>query len=410
MTLNHHQKHIAILVYYSLKDPLCEGLMLSYLKALKDNYTVFHLITYEQKKYELSLDEIRELKIQLLNEFNIVWYPMRYTTGRFFLIKKATSALSGINLIRKINQKNPLKLICGMATLAGTFAFMASRLLKIKYCQFTYEPHSLIMMESGKMSATSIRFKIARYFESKIGLQSEYVACTTRHMVDDLRKLGARGKLYRIPTSVDEEVNRFSESARARIRKELGLTSEPLLIYPGKFGGMYRQRETISLLSEWLKLYPTGHVLIITDFDLKQIQAWFREIGTDEHKVHIRGTVPLKLIPEYLSASDLGLIAYENFDSRKYCSPVKTGEFLMCGIPYLVQVGTSEDDEIAEKYGVGAVMPTFDASGLLSCKPQMDQLLGEDKITQRNRCRLAGENYRGKRNALQSMREIFNTC
>lgn len=408
--VNENKKHIVIFLYYSLKDPLCEGLMLSYLKALREDNTIFHLITYEQKKFAVLPEEMHVLKERLFLDHHIQWYPRQFTSGRFFLLKKGVSAIQGIRLVLKINRKSPLSLICGMATLAGTFAFIASRLLRVPYCQFTYEPHSLIMMESGRMSASSLRYKIARYFEKKIGLQSEYVACTTKHMVNDLKAMGAKGKLLRIPTSVDEDLNKFDEHARDKIRLELGLTSEPLIIYPGKFGGMYRQKATIELLTAWTRLFPSGHVLIITDYDLSEIQNWLSECNAEMTRFHLKSTVPLHMIPQYVSAADMGLIAYENFESRKYCSPVKTGEFLMCGVPILVQAGTSEDDEIALKNRVGAVLTTFDTEGLTACHETMKNLLSEDKTQLRQRCRETAISYRGKKNALQLMKDIFNHC
>lgn len=402
------KKNILIILYYSLRDPLCEGLILSHIKSLTSDATRFYLITYEQEKFQYSDKETKELQRSLDAKFQISWYPMKYRSGRFFMIKKVISAFEGLRMSWVINQKNKLSLICAMGTLAGTFAFITSRILQKPFCQFTYEPHALIMMQSGRMSANSLRFKLARYFENKIGLCSEYVVCTTRHMVDELRKSGAQGKLLRLPSSVDESLHQFDALSRKTIRAKFGIHDDsPVLIYPGKFGGMYRQKETIQLITHWLEIIANSHAIIITDHSLETIKGWMREYKTNVSRLHLMSTVPLVTLHQYTSAADIGLIAYEDFESRKYCSPVKTGEYLMCGIPYIVQSGTSEDDEVAISENVGVVINSFDNSSLDASVPRLLALLSEDKAELRGRCRNVGIAYRGKKNALVLMQKIF---
>jgi hypothetical protein len=133
---------------------------------------------------------------------------------------------------------------------------------------------------------------------------------------------------------------------------------------------------------------------------------WISHNGIGD-RVTLLSTVPLEALSAYISASDIGLVAYADFDARKYCSPVKVGEYLLCGLPYIVQRGTSEDDEIAERENVGSVVETLDRKGLRAAWSKIDELLNEDKSTQRERCRKVGIEYRGQKNAIALMREVF---
>jgi len=400
------KKHIIIYLYYSLRDPLCEGLMLSYLKTLKLSNIHFHLVTYEQDKYKMTTSDVIITKKELF-DLGITWHPISYLSGRFFMLKKIQSAFKAIYYTRKVKRAFNLRLVCAMATPVGSYVFIASKIFKVPMCQFTFEPHAQIMMQSGRISASSFKYKIAHWLEMKIGTEAEHVVCTSQHMLDDLKKLGAKGKLYRLPTSVDESMNRFSDSNRKRIRESLHLENKCVLIYPGKFGGMYRSESTIQFIHSYLERMENGHAIIITDFSLATIESWIKNHKLDRNKITLLPPVPLIDLPAYLSAADIGLVAYEDFDVRKYCSPVKTGEYLLCGLPYIVQRGTSEDDVVAEQNNVGIVLNTFDKKGLDEKWTQLQSLLLEDKTQLQERCRKIGMVYRGKKNALALLRTIF---
>lgn len=405
----HKKKHIIIYLYYSLRDPLCEGLMLSYLKALNHSEIHFHLVTYEQDKYRMSISETTQTKKDLL-EIGITWHPISYLSGRFFLLKKIQSAFKAIHYTQKVKKAFNLRMICAMATPVGSYVFIASKIFRVPMCQFTYEPHAQIMMQSGRLSESSLKYKIAHWLEMKIGKEAQHVVCTSQHMLDDLKSWGARGQLYRLPTSVDENLNQFRDDERTRIRTQLRILDKCVLIYPGKFGGMYRTESTIQFIKAFLEKTENGHAIIMTDFSHRTIEDWVRNIRMDRSKLSLLSPVQLNELPSYLSAADIGLIAYENFEVRKYCSPVKTGEYLLCGIPFIVQRGTSEDDTIAEKHNVGIVLNTFDEDGLNEKWGPLNELLNEDKKRIRERCRNTGISYRGKTNAIKLLRSIFENA
>lgn len=398
--------HIVILLYWSLKDPLCEGLMLDYLKRLDlENYT-FHLITFEQNKYKLSLEDERSAKGDLQKK-GIIWYPLEYKSGSFFIIKKVFSMLQSIFLIWKIKKKNPVRLLAAMASIAGMYGFIASRILGINYCQLTFEPHAEIVMGSGGISESGLKYKISHWFEMYVGKKSEIVVCTSRHMIDRLKELKSKAKLIRLPTCVNEEKNRFNEIERNKIRERLNLVDKKILIYPGKFGGMYGRENTIGFIAAYLKNQPQHHAIVITDFDLRTLNNWANGFGINPRQLSLLSSVKLEEIPGYLSAADIGLIAYANFEARKYCSPVKTGEYLLCGLPYIVQEATSEDDEYAIRNNVGIVAKSIDGDSYLRIEHELNEFLDQDKSSLRDRCRATGMEYRSSQLALNTLKKIF---
>jgi len=119
--------------------------------------------------------------------------------------------------------------------------------------------------------------------------------------------------------------------------------------------------------------------------------------------------VPYEEVPAWLSAADVGVVGIAGFPSRKYCSPTKVGEYLLCGLPYIVQENTSEDDVVAKQWNVGAVIRSFAANDVSEAWPTLNKLLAEDKMVVRKRCRNAGIEYRSSASVVQTLRSVLES-
>jgi len=63
-------------------------------------------------------------------------------------------------------------------------------------------------------------------------------------MIDKLKEAGVKAQLIRVPSCVDTRLFYFSMESRNRIRKELDIKKDEIVItYLGKFGGMYMDEE-----------------------------------------------------------------------------------------------------------------------------------------------------------------------
>src|SRR5690606_3757703 len=61
-------------------------------------------------------------------------------------------------------------------------------------------------------------------------------------------------------------------------------------------------------------------------------------------------------ISKYLSASDFGLVPVRQNPSKRFCSPIKDGEYWACGLPIIIPTGISDDYLFAEEYKIGIVI------------------------------------------------------
>ena len=381
--------------------------MLKYISKLRDAGVIFHLITFEQQQYALSAPETISEK-EKLAKLGIKWYPRQFKTGRFLLLKKGLNFLSAFWLILRLKVRHRPKLILAFANVAASMAYICSVTLRIPLCIFSFEPHSDFLAELGQWKKSGWKYRIMNALEWRAGKRAAYVLTGTRYMVERLKELGAHGQILRQPTGIDEEQFQFSESSRKTIREKLQIGDRPVLIYTGKFGDLYIKEEMAVLCGTLLQCQSNFFFVFLTGHPEEELLGWMKKYGVDSEHVYI-GRVPYEEVPAWLSAADVGVVGIAGFPSRKYCSPTKVGEYLLCGLPYIVQENTSEDDVVAKQWNVGAVIRSFAANDVSEAWPTLNKLLAEDKMVVRKRCRNAGIEYRSSASVVQTLRSVLES-
>ncbi|HEX5171554.1 MAG TPA: hypothetical protein VFW11_20390 [Cyclobacteriaceae bacterium] len=401
-------KRILVYIYNSFDDPLFQGLLLNYIKELvKGGGVEFHVITFEQEQYQMTVENIVRHK-RALEDLGIYWHPLRFHTGRFLLLKKGYDFLQSFLLVIKLNAQSHIAGIISFANIAGVFGYLLSKIIRSKIIVFSYEPHSQFLLELNIWKRTSLQYRILNYFERLLGRNADYIFTGTKFMVEHLKRMPSKGEVYRLPTSVNDSLFSFSEQDRRMIRQRLGLSeSDKVVIYTGKFGYLYYKHEIFDLVRE-LHFYSNQFFFIfLTSHDRSEILSWINERNISLDRIFV-DRVPLAIVPQYLSASDLGIVAVANFPSKRYCSPTKVGEYLCNGIPYIVTQGTSEDDIYALQYNVGVVIDEMTSASVQKKIPDVLKLLNGNKDELRQRCRRVGVEYRALDNATSLFRRILD--
>jgi hypothetical protein len=389
------RRPVLVFVYNSFKDPLFYNLLLVNLKNLNQNNTYdFYLITHEQVQYKLTNQELEVTKKDL-KKFHIHWFPLKWHPGKYLLIK-AFDFLKGFLLVLFLKFKFKIKVILTFANISGAFGFIYSRMLKMDFIIFSYEPHCEFMADLGMWSKESIKYKVAKKIDYLIGTKGEYIITGTRHMVERLRQWGRTKNTYLLPTPVDEDDFIFTKSGRDAVRKKYGAEDKKVFLYMGKFGDLYYKKEIPEFCKTLLKHNKNYFFLIVTSNNHEEINALFQEQGINKECYIITGNLSYPEVKDYISASDIGISAVPPSPSQLFRSPTKTGEFLACGLPYITVKGVSEDDEYALKYHVGVVVDSFMESDLTNKIKDIDAILLESKESLQTRCREIGILYRGK--------------
>ncbi|WP_157807235.1 glycosyltransferase family protein [Hymenobacter chitinivorans] len=365
-----------------------------------------HLITYEQEEYALTEEQAAQMRAYLAAD-NIEWHPLKWHSGRFKLLKKAFDLLSGFLLVLKLRISPGARSIAALGTVAGAFAFVMAKLLGLRYYGFQYEPHSEFMRDCHVWPETSIAYRGLHYLERVSGMQADILSTGTVHMMNRMKEWGTKAEVYKLPSCVDETKIFFRPDGRARVRANYNIAADKqVILYLGKFGGIYYDREIAVLFRVFHQQNPELHFLIVSPDLPAHIAGLMQAEGLPETSYTITRS-PYEQVQEYISAADFGLVAVPSLPSQKFRSPIKVGEYLCCGLPYLVCAGVSEDDLVAEKYDVGVVVNDFSEAEALRVYPRVEQLLNAEKTALRAKCRAAGIAYRGLSQYLTTADHIF---
>ncbi len=401
-------RHVIAYVYNSCNDPLFKANMLPFMQhAGRQQPDIrLHLITYEQEEYALNEEQAAQMRAYLAAD-NIEWHPLKWHSGRFKLLKKAYDLLSGFFLVLKLRISPGARSIGALGTIAGAFAFVMAKLLGLRYYGFQYEPHSEFMRDCHVWPETSLAYRGLHYMERVSGMNADILSTGTVHMMKRMQEWGTKAKVYKLPSCVDETKIFFRPEGRQRVRAKYHIPADKqVILYLGKFGGIYYDQEIAVLFNRFHQLNPELHFLIVSPDSPTHIDGLMQAEGLPKSCYTITRS-PYEQVQEYISAADFGVVAVPSLPSQKFRSPIKVGEYLCCGLPYLVCAGVSEDDLVAEKYDVGVVVNGFTEAEATRVYPRVEQLLQMDKVELREKCRAAGIAYRGLSQYLPTADHIF---
>jgi hypothetical protein len=389
-------KTFLVLIYNSFKDPLFQNLVYQYILRQSEEHSNyrFQLLTFEQKKYALNPQEQTTEKAQLTGK-GIYWHPLIYHSGKFMLIKKAIDFTAALAQLARISLKRKPRMIIAFANTSAAISWVLSKIIDSKLMVYSYEPHSEFLAEFGIWKRNGWRYKLLNMLERKTAETADYILTGTKHMQEVIAPI-ARGQVYRAPSSVDETIFNFRPEKRIEIRSEFGIENRKILIYAGKFGGIYYHEEVFDFCAELKRLDPSWFFVFLSPSEHAELRANMDVYGLGPDDALLReAKTPLE-VAAWLSAADVGLTAIPPYPSQKYRSPVKVGEYLLCGLPYITCKGVSEDDSIAEEHNVGVVIESLSKKEVQHTKEALDLFLNEDRDSLRLRCRKTGLSYRGR--------------
>lgn len=408
-------RHVIIFVYNSSGDPLVQGGFQQFLLHATHQQPDLrlHIITYEQENYAFSPAQQEAQRVRW-QAANIEWYPLNWHSGRLMPLKKFYDFFLGFLLCLRLRATVGAHSIMAFGTLAGGISLFIAKVLRLRYYVYQYEPHSEFMLDCNVWAPTSFAYRSLHALEVLSTRHADILSTGTRHMMTRLKNEGSPAQLYLLPSCVDEERIQFSPEGRVQVRARYGFRDEqPVFLYLGKFGSLYYEQEVPDFFAVLRQQIPaTGssgapHLFVVTPDAPDYVAALMQQAGLPESSYTITRS-KFEEVPAYISAADFGLVAVPPTPAQRFRSPIKVGEYLCCGLPYLTCRGVSEDDRIAEEYNVGVVVTEFSAAEAGRVSPRIAAFLAEDDHTLRMRCRQAGVTYRGLGQYLSVADEIFS--
>jgi hypothetical protein len=406
-----HPPAVIVCASHSFHDPLFNGLMYQYLlehQRQSKRAFRYHLVTEEQAAYALSKTEQAQLQQQLAKQ-NIFWHPLPYRGGRFILFKKLWNFTSLFFKLWGIKRRENVRLIVGFLAIAGGYAYLISRALRLKLLVFCFEPHSLYMKEFGIWSEQALKYKILHQVEVWQATKADYVTAPTKHTVQLLQDWNTNAQVFRVPISVDTEKFAYSETERQRIRHENAVPEDRYaLLYLGKFGGIYYSATAVAqFCRRLLDAEPRLFFFTISPTPSEEIEAAYLEAGLQSSDFVVLNKIPYSEIEGYISACDMGMVAIPPLDSQRYRTPVKIGNYLACGLPILLNRGIADDDDLAEEEAVGVVFESLAQVDMSIPLRTLQLLIQEERSVLQTRCRAAAIRHRGLQNSVDVLLHVF---
>jgi len=369
------KKNVLILTYWSYPDALIQTYTLPYVriivKKLPAGSTV-SLLTLE--KDPQTLNRLSREKIQAdLAAVGISWLPFPYRP--FGLTAFFMWMGIGMRLCFTILTKRISILHC-WCTPAGAVGYVLARLLRRKLVIDSYEPHAEAMVENGTWKADGLAFRLLFWLEKKQTRYAHFIISATAGMRDyALAKYQTKIIKFAVkPACVDFDMFTPAQPNES-LRRQLKLHGKIVCVYAGKFGGIYLADEVFQFAKRAADYWgDVFRFLILTNHTQAEISSYCLRADLPVEAV-VSTFVSHQEVPLYLSLANFALTPVKPVPSKRYCTPIKDGEYWAMGLPVVIPAGVSDDADIIAANDIGAVLTQFSAADYDAAIGKIDRLL-----------------------------------
>jgi glycosyltransferase involved in cell wall biosynthesis len=384
------------IAYWELADPLTRSQVVPVVEALAKAGYGCGLVTYERwgggreggQGWHAKVEQAEEVAARLAGlDIPVSWHPLRYHS-RPKVVSTLWDAVSGVVLASWLGRKGGPRLLHSRGTVPAAPAFAAARLFGARFLYDADGPLSEEYADAGVWGRGSLPHRLTARSESEFfkGADATVVLTEARRsqVVAGLRGVG--GLVTVIPCGVDTDVFRPDRQARARLRAELGLAPDDVvLVYAGKHGGWYGIEEMMGFVSAVRLRSRRGvRLLVLTPDRPRLFERAARASGVSDI-LSVRSACHDEM-PGYLSSADVGLSFVRPFPSKAASSPVKNGEYLACGLPVVTPGNIGDYSDLIRREEVGVVIDRLEPAAYRAAASALLDLL-EDVSGLKERCR-----------------------
>ncbi len=402
-------KNVLVTTFWSFKDALVQTYTLPYLKIMHKHLPAgskIFLLTIEQERYQILPSELAEIETNL-KKYNII--SIRFPYYSYGL----RSLLNWLRIILKLFFLivfEKVKFIHSFCTTSGMAGYLLSLLTGVIYLIDSYEPHAEASVENGDWQRASFRFSLLFFLEKLESRRAKYIISATEGM----RKYALEKykvifeHFYVKPACVGLDLFSLKNRKNTILLKEFGYEDKIVCVYAGKFGGIYLDKEIFEFFkvadNYWGEKF---RLLILTSHLPAEIEAKCKTVNIDMSKVNVR-FVNHAQIADYMGLADFAVTPVKPIPTKRYCTPIKDGEYWALGLPIVITRDISDDSQIVENHGIGSVMKEFSQSEYLRNVKEIDDLLQKYSPAELyDKVRKVAEQYRSFEIAEQIYEEIY---
>lgn len=371
-------RNILVITYWSFSDALIQTYTLPYLKIISEK------LPEESKIYLVTLEKEHVGSTVETHIPGILNIRFKYLSFGF---AASFDWVKNIMALNRIVKRNNIQGIHSFCTPAGMIGCLVSGMTRKPHILDSYEPHAEAMVENGEWKPGSISFKILNYFEKKQTQSAAQVIGTTAGMKDyALKRFNTQlNHFYVKPACVDLNAFHLGLKKDKDLLDKLNLQNKIVCVYAGKFGGIYLKEEVFEFYKACYQRWKDDFVaLILTGHSTGEINALIQKAGLPLSAFRI-AFVEHALIPKYIGLGDFAITPVKPVSTKKYCTPIKNGEYWAMGLPVVITKDISVDSDLIAKNNIGYVLQQPVLSEYVKAVDKIDELLRDVSVPSRIR-------------------------
>lgn len=378
---------LMVFTQWSYKDALIQTYTLPYVDLMRKVIPMdkkIIVVTAEQSRIALNREEKEAINREWASR-NMELHTLEY---KRYGIRKMLSFFGQMLGLYRVIIAQRVDLLHAFCTPAGGFAWMLSVLSARKLVIDSFEPHAEAMVENGTWAKTGWAYRLLFWLEKRQAIRARYIISATAGMKDYALKtygVDITPKMFVKGACVD--TNQFYPMPKdPTLLQELGLTPDHIVcVYAGKLGGIYYDEEVFSFLHSAHSYWGERFRFLILTNEKRELLDARLDKALVPHHILINRFVPHQEVPRYLSVGDFGINPVKPVPSKRYCTPIKDGEYWAMGLPTLIGPGISDDSEIIEATQTGVVVDIASEHDHEAALKKMDNLLSGDRTVLRQR-------------------------
>jgi len=401
--------NLLVLTYWDFRDPLVQTYTLPYLGIIQRHQRptgkIFLLTLERDEKFQTTKEGVK--LADQLDKKRIVWLPRPYKS---FGLVSLVRWLFWLIELRKRIRRDHIEVIHTFATPAGAAGYLLSILTGAHLVLDSYEPHADAMVENGTWRKNGLAFWLLFRLEYLQTRRAEAVIGTTPGMLAyaENRYHHTIARFFTKPACVD--LTLFSnppDLSKVCLLEEWGWSGKIISVYAGKLGGIYLSGEVFDFLKAAADFWGDRfRFLFLTNQSREEVKQWCNASGFEMENLRML-FVPHKEVPQYLALANFAITPVKPVPSKRFCTPIKDGEYWAMGLPVVIPAGISDDSEIIRKEQIGAVLDSLNEEAYATALDTLESLFAEPKDQLQKRIRDVAIKYRNFSIAEDVYRRVY---
>jgi len=333
-------------------------------------------------------DSLKNINSFCVDGLNVIELPYKNITF--------SSVLPIYKNIKKLIAKESITHLHPWCTTAGALAFLLKKYYpgKLNLVIDSFEPHAEAMVQNGEWSRLSLKFKLLFYLEKQQAKHADHLIFAAAGMETYVqKKYQVNVKNYSVkPACVNLDMFSENKKKNSFLMKNLGIGDNIVCVYAGKFGGIYLDEEVFQFISCALSHWGDRfRFLLLSNITEQDLMSRLNKFNIARNVI-IKQFVEHKNIADYIGLADFAICPVKPVPSKRYCSPIKNGEYWAMGLPVVITPNISIDSDVIEKNNIGYVLKSLTTEEYLKAVRKIDHLRNEAGLTAK--IRKIAENFR----------------